>query len=570
MPDAKTINDVLRLRRGSARGMTFLDADGETERWTYGDLADIACRTAGAWRDLGVGPGDRVGLLGSTTPDLVAAVFGCWAAGAVAVPLAVPMRLSSEQALVDEVRSRASKAGIEVMAADERFAVFGEVMEVVERTVTLADLRAAGRETEITDPRPDEPALIQFTSGSTASPKGVVLTHGTLVGNGLAAQEHVSITTDDVIVSWLPLYHDFGLIGLTLWPLVFDIPTHLMSPETFISSPKRWMETLSRYGGTITAAPNFAYGLAARALRRSSTTLDLSRLRVAANGAEPVDPETMADFAEAGAPHGLDPAAQLAVYGLAEGTLGVASPLPGEQRPPRWVDAAKLATDGVAVDTQPEAPGSRPLVSVGYPIPGVEIEVRSTDGDVVSDGHVGEVCLRTDWAMTGYWDDPEATEHVMRDGWIHTGDLGLHGPDGLVITGRAKDMIIVAGRNLYPEDAERAAEQVDGVRRGNAVAFGILDRAREGLVVIAETKLVGEDASRLAKQVATEVRKAMRIAIDAVVLLAPGALPKTPSGKLQRALTKRLYEAGQLVSTAVATAGRALGRSDGDAHPEPA
>jgi fatty-acyl-CoA synthase len=235
--------------------------------------------------------------------------------------------------------------------------------------------------------------------------------------------------------------------------------------------------------------------------------------------------------------------------------------------PPRWVDAVALSERGVAEDVAPGSPGARELVSVGKPLPGVEIEIRDFDGARLPDGHVGEVCLRTEWCMSGYYDDPEETALVMSDDWLRTGDLGLLGPDGLVITGRLKDMIIVAGRNLYPEDAERVAQQVPGVRRGNAVAFGILGKAREGLVVIAETRLVGEEATRLAKQVAAEVRKALRVAADQVVLLQPGTLPKTPSGKLQRRLTQKLYEAGQLLQEAVATAGRALAANGA---PEPA
>lgn len=570
MPDApSTIPEALARARHAEHGMVFCDSSGEIARWPYDEVPGIARRMAGAWQEAGVRPGDRVGLLGSTAPDLVAAAFGCWAAGAVAVPLAVPLRLSSPESLVDEVRSRAEKAGLAGLAVDERFEAFPEVLEIVDRTLTLPDLRGMERDADFADPSPDDPALIQFTSGSTARPKGVVLSHRSLIGNGLAAQEHVRITSEDVCVSWLPLYHDFGLIGLTLWPVVFGIPAHLMSPETFIASPKRWMETISTYRGTITAAPNFAYGLAARALRASDETYDLSSLRVAANGAEPVDPKTMQEFAEAGERHGLDPDALIPVYGLAEATLGVSSQDPGNVKSPRWVDPGALASAGEAREVEPDSPGARPLVSLGRPVPGVEIEIRGAEGERLPDGRVGEVVLRTDWAMNGYWDDPAETEGVLEDGWIHTGDLGLWGTDGLVVTGRIKDMIIVAGRNLYPEDAERVTERVPGVRRGNAVAFGILERAREGLVVMAETKLDGEEAARVARQVADEVRKALRIAADQVVLLAPGTLPKTPSGKLQRRLTQTLHEAGEFVQQAVATAGRALG-GNGGTSPEPA
>jgi fatty-acyl-CoA synthase len=227
----------------------------------------------------------------------------------------------------------------------------------------------------------------------------------------------------------------------------------------------------------------------------------------------------------------------------------------------------RLAAEGVAGDLDPLRPGARPLVCVGRAIPGVEIAIRDPDGDRLPEGTVGEINIRSDFAMLGYWDDPDETARTLVDGWIHTGDLGVLGPDGLYVTGRLKDMIIVGGRNLYPEDAERAASSVPGVRKGNAVAFGIVRKAREGLVVIAETRLVGEEATRLAKQIATEVRKAMRMAADHVVLLVPGSLPKTPSGKLQRRLTRKLYEAEQLVSSVVASAGRALKRGG---SPEPA
>jgi fatty-acyl-CoA synthase len=344
-----------------------------------------------------------------------------------------------------------------------------------------------------------------------------------------------------------------------------------MPPETFIASPKRWVHAMSKYGATVTAAPNFAFGLAARALRSTDQAIDLSRLRLAANGAEPVDIETMDQFIAAAeaAGTGFRPGALVGVYGLAEATLGVSSPPPLRPPPPWAVDALRLAEEGVVEEVDPSSPLARLLISVGYAIPGVELAILSPAGDRLADGCAGEICVKSDHAMLGYWNDPDATAEAIVDGWIRTGDLGVIGPDGLYITGRLKDMIIVGGRNLYPEDAERAASRIPGVRKGNAVAFGIARKAREGLVVIAETRLVGEEAAKLAKQISTEVRKALRVAADHVVLLVPGSLPKTPSGKLQRALTRKLYEAEQFVSNAVATAGRALG-SAGSGATEPA
>ncbi len=565
--NVQTIGEALELRRSSPRGITFLGDEGEIERWTWGQVAEVAQRTAGALGNLGLHPGDRVGILGSTSPDLVATIFGCWASGLIAVPLAVPLRITSIESLVEEISSRSTKAGISMLATDPDVRSLIPLDGIAPRLVSLDELVASGHEVPIADCDPHSPALIQFTSGSTASPKGVALSHRTLISNGHAAADQVGLGPDDVAVSWLPLYHDFGLIGLTLWPLVLDMATHLMRPETFIASPKRWVQALSDYKATITAAPNFAFGLAARALKRMDSPVDLSSLRFVGNGAEPVDNNTMDAFVEAAGPSGFRIEALCGVYGLAEATLGVSSPPPLAPPPPWWVDGHKLASEGIAKATEQEANGSRPLVSVGRAIPGVEVQIRTDSGDRIPDGLVGEICVRTEHAMLGYWDDPAATAETIVDGWIRTGDLGVIGPDGLYITGRLKDMIIVGGRNLYPEDAERAALSVPGVRLGNAVAFGIARKAREGLVVIAETRLHGEDAARLAKQIATEVRKAMRIAADHVVLLVPGSLPKTPSGKLQRRLTRTLYEAGQFVSNAVATAGRAFG---GSSEPEPA
>ncbi|HVL81094.1 MAG TPA: fatty acyl-AMP ligase [Actinomycetota bacterium] len=558
MTEFRNLCEALEARASSDHGITFLDGSGIVDSWTYGELGRIARRQAGAWRELGVQPGDRVGLLGSTTPGFVAAIFGAWYAGAVAVPLAVPMRLTSPEALVEEVRSRAEKGRLKALAMDPRFDLIEGLRDIVSPTASWDELTERETEVEPVDPDPDDPALIQFTSGSTARPKGVVLTHRCLILNARSGSKQVDFTRDDVAVSWLPLFHDFGLIGMTLWPMLGDFKTYLIPPEVFISSPKVWVQAMSEFRGTVTAAPNFAYGLITRVLRNASEPYDLSSMQIMANGAEPVDAHTLADLAEAGERHGLDPGALLPVYGLAEATLGVAAPRPGQMRPPRWVDSERLAHDGVAVEVEPGTPGARPLVSVGGPIPDVQIEIRDEEGNRLPDGHVGEVCVHSNAIMAGYFEDPEETAKVLQDGWIRTGDLGLIGPDGLVITGRIKDMIIVGGRNLYPEDAERVAASVPGVRRGNAVAFGTLGRAREGLVVVAETRLEGEDAVGLAKQVASEVRRAMQIAADHVVLLRPGSLPKTPSGKLQRRLTRGLYEAGQLIQQAVGSAGRTL------------
>ncbi|MGH2758927.1 MAG: AMP-binding protein, partial [Actinomycetota bacterium] len=380
--EPQTIAEALEMRTASPRGIAFLSEEGETARWTYGELADVARRACGALRALGVSPGDRVGLLGSTSPDLVAAVFGCWASGAVAVPLAVPLRLTSTEALAEEVRSRAARARISVLLVDDRIRPLVPLDGIDAQIVDLSRVHE-GPDAPFGSPAPDDPALIQFTSGSTALPKGVALSHRTLISNGIAARDHVGLTPDDICVSWLPLYHDFGLIGLTLWPLILDMSTHLLPPETFIASPKRWVQALSRYRATVTAAPNFAFGLAARALRSLEEPIDLSPLRVAANGAEPVDGETMDQFTAAAGPAGFRAEALLGVYGLAEATLGVSSPPTLRPPPTWWVDGLRLAEEGVVDEVGANDAGARSLISVGDPIPGVEISIRTPAGDTL-------------------------------------------------------------------------------------------------------------------------------------------------------------------------------------------
>lgn len=548
----QTLTEAVQLRADSPRGIAFLGETGVAERWSYGRLRDMAGGWAGALAATGVGRGDHVALLGSTTPAFAAALFGAWTLGAVVVPLAIPTRMPPPDVLVAGLRAKTGDADVSLVAVDDRVASFPGVDTLAPDVVSFSDLGSRAREHRPADVAPSDLALIQYTSGSTGSPKGVMLSHGALVGHAWAAQERGRMTPEDVVVGWLPLFHDFGLIGLTLWPLLLDMSTHLMAPETFIASPRRWMEAMADHGGTITAAPNFAYGLAARTLRNADRTLDLSRVRIAANGAEPVDAQTMADFADAGRAHGLRPGSRFPVYGLAEATLGVTTVHPLTDMRVVGADPEALI-EGRLVDA---GATGRALVGVGTPIPGVEIELRDGTGAAVEAGRIGEIHVRSAFAMDGYYGDEAATRATFADDWFRTGDLGASSDGELFVTGRLDDLIIVAGRNLYPEDAERAAHAIQGVRRGNAVAFGTLGSRREGIVVVAETRLAGDQAGATARAVSSAVRRSMGVSVEHVLLLSPGALPKTPSGKLQRSRTRELYERGDLEAATVASAGR--------------
>jgi fatty-acyl-CoA synthase len=352
---------------------------------------------------------------------------------------------------------------------------------------------------------------------------------------------------DDVLVSWLPLYHDMGLVGLLTLPMSTGARLVLGAPQDFTARPSRWMEWISTYGGTATAGPNFSWVLATRALDRSEP-LDLSRLRVALNGAEPIDPDQVEAFVAAGRRHGLRPEAVFPAFGMAEVAIGGTFPAPLSGMVTDCVDRRVLETERYAAPTDPGAEGSRRLPLLGRPVPGLEIRIVDPDtGTALREREVGELEIRGTSVTPGYYRRPDANAELFRDGWLRTGDLAYLLDGQLVMCGRIKDVIIVGGRNLFPEDVERAVGQLEGVRAGNVIAFGVDgDRGRESLVVVAESRAADDDLTAVRRLVADRVREAVGVPARDIVLVAPGTLPKTSSGKLQRSLCKRYYRDGRL------------------------
>jgi fatty-acyl-CoA synthase len=397
------------------------------------------------------------------------------------------------------------------------------------------------------EPDPASLALIQFTSGSTSDPKGVTLPHATVCANldAIATAAQMDPGTD-VLVSWLPLYHDMGLVGFLILPMTSGCDLVLGAPQDFLASPLRWMRWLSEHGGTATAGPNFAWVLATRALRSlRDETLDLSRLRIALNGAEPVDADAVEAFIEAGRPHGLRPGAVFPAFGMAEVVIGATFPEPMSGMRVHEVDADAL-TEGRAVEAADATASTRRMVRLGRPVPGLEIRVVDPDtGRVLAEREVGELEIRGTSVTPGYYRRPELAAESFRDGWLRTGDLAYLVDGELVVCGRRKDVIIVGGRNVFPEDIERAVGALDGVRAGNVIAFGIEGRHhKEAIVVVAEVR--ADDEELLAKYVTERVREVVGIPPKDVVLVAPSSLPKTSSGKLQRAACRERYLAGEL------------------------
>ncbi len=532
-----------RTRSAAARGghITFVGS-GEPDRVPWLELHEDARRMAGALQALGVVPGDHVAILGPTSRALVTAIQATWLAGAAVVVLPLPMRMSSLEEFVSQTRTRVRSADAALLLADRELAPFVEAGPGDPPVALLDELTGAIPVDEL-EVDPGALAIVQFTSGSTADPKGVMLPHRTVAANldGIVAATDFS-PEDDVVVSWLPLYHDMGLVGTLVLPMTAGADLVLASPQDFLASPGRWMQWLSDFGGTATAGPNFSWVLATRALRRMSD-LDLSRLRIALNGAEPVDTGTVEAFVEAGAPHGLCPGAVFPAFGMAEVAIAGTFPEPMAGLRTDDVDARVLETERYAAPADPAAPSTRRLARLGRPVAGLEIRVVDSEtGTPRQEREVGELEIRGTSVTPGYYNRPDATAAAFHDGWLRSGDLAYLVDGELVVCGRIKDLIIVGGRNVYPQDVERAVAEVDGVRAGNVIAFGVDGRqGKESIVVVAESKANADELVPVRARVAEKVRSAVGLPARDIVLVAPGSLPKTSSGKLQRSLCRSRY-----------------------------
>ncbi len=455
------------------------------------------------------------------------------------------MRLASIDDFVRQTRARLRASDTALLVIDPQMLPFISPEPGDPPIVGLDELLPGpGRPSAAAYVRPpDDPealAILQYTSGSTSDPKGVMLPHRCVAANldGIVAAGELDI--DDVGVSWLPLYHDMGLIGLLATPMTLGMDLALAAPQDFLAAPARWMEWMDAFGGTATAGPNFSYVLAGRALRRLQG-LDLRRWSLALNGAEPVDPASVEAFVAAGAPHGLAPGAMFPAFGMAEATLGVTFPPKGRGIVVDSVDRRVLEGDQYAAPVAPDHGSARNLAKLGYPLPGLQIRVCDRSrGNAMRDREVGEIEIRGASVTPGYYRNPEATAATLHEGWLRTGDLGYLVDGELVVCGRIKDVIILGGRNVYPQDVERAVADVTGVRAGNVIAFGTEGkRGRESLVVVAESK--GDELDRVRAAVKSAVYDAVGMAPEDVVLVRPGSLPKTSSGKLQRTLCRTRY-----------------------------
>jgi acyl-CoA synthetase (AMP-forming)/AMP-acid ligase II len=560
-PYRATLLDALVAAGRSDTGITLLGGreDDPEEPRAYRAILDEAQQAAAALAALGVRRGERVMIVLPTSFEFVSAFFAVLMVGAVPVPAYPPAMLEKAELAVERLCHIAGALGVTWCIANrELHPILGELVLAaggLGHVLTVEDLRGTSR-IAVADASADDLAFIQCTSGSTGHPKGVVLTHANVLTNIHAIGQACRINRRDVGVSWLPLYHDMGLIGALLFCIYWRIPLVLLPPLAFLSQPSRWLRAIHHYRATLSAAPNFAYGLCAKRVKPAERErLDLSSWRLAMNGAEPVNLRTLTDFERAFAPCGFRASAILPVYGLAEASLAVAFPTPGAPLRHEVVDREALAR-GRAVRSRGK--GSIALVSVGRAVPGHRIQVLDEVGQSLGEREVGHIAVSGPSVMRGYCGDDAATHAVKRDGWLWTGDLGYLSDGELYVTGRAKDLIIVRGRNHYAEDLERVAERVEGVRPGGAAAFAVYDedRAAELAVLVCETRVDQREARlTLVERISERVAHDCSLTLDEVVLVAPGSIPKTSSGKRQRALCRERYLRGELKPRATSALG---------------
>lgn len=522
---------------------------------TYGELASAAREVALGLAGRDVAPGDRVALMLPTSIDFFTAFFGVLYAGAIPVPIYPPLRLSQ---LEDHLRRQAGilrNAGavllVTVPEGRRLAALLGAQVESLRAIESVASLRAPPRAARLPPVADAEAvALIQYTSGSTGDPKGVVLSHANLIANIRAMGQVMEASSADVFVSWLPLYHDMGLIGAWLGCLHFGAPLHVMSPLSFLVRPESWLWVIHRFRATLSASPNFGFELCLNKIDDAQLAgLDLGSLRMVANGAEPVSPQTLRRFGERFARFGFRPQAMAPVYGLAESSVGLAFPPCGRAPIIDRVDREALTRRGLAQPARADDPHPMEIVACGQPLPGHELRIVDDAGHELGERQEGRLEFRGPSATRGYFRNEAKTRELFCDGWLDSGDRAYMAGGDLYLTGRIKDIIIRAGQHLYPQEIEEAVAAIPGMRKGGVAVFGVSDRATgtERVVVVAETRET--DAAARAALHARAVAVTADIAgasPDEVVLAPPRTVPKTSSGKIRRSAAKELYEAGRL------------------------
>jgi 1-acyl-sn-glycerol-3-phosphate acyltransferase len=522
---------------------------------SYRDLAEAARNAAQGLIERDIVPGDRIALMLPTSRDFFVAFFAILYAGAVPVPIYPPAQLSRLEEHLHRQAGILRNAGARILiSVPEGRRVAALLKTQVESLMVIETVnRLSPRDTarsRLPPLRATSTALIQYTSGSTGDPKGVVLSHANLLANIRALGHAMGASSDDTLVSWLPLYHDMGLIAAWLGCLYFAAPFYVMPPVSFLVRPESWLWAIHRFRATLSAAPNFAFERCVSKIDDSKLQgLDLSSLRLVANGAEPVSVPTLRRFIERFGRYGFHPGAMAPVYGLAENSVALSIPPPG--RPPvvDRVDRESLTRQGIAAPAGADDLHPLEIVSCGRPIPGHEIRIVDDMGLELGDRHEGKLEFRGPSATSGYFRNETKTRELLHGGWLDSGDRAYMADGDVYLTGRTKDIIIRAGRHIYPQEIEEAIAGIPNIRRGGVAMFGVTDRASgtERVVVLAETAESNPAARATlqtrAQQMASDIGGTPP---DEIVLVPPRTVPRTSSGKIRRSAAKELYETGSI------------------------
>ena len=552
--DFTTLGAALDYAAQGQRGMNFHDARGTLKRtYTYAELRRDALANARRFAALGLVKGDRLALIAETGDEFAACFFGAIHAGLWPVPLPLPTSFGGREAYVEQLN---------VMLGSSDPALFLFPPELTEFATAAADLRGVKArdwdslvdivqgEAPLPAQDPDEIAYLQYSSGSTRFPHGVAVTHRALLCNLRAHGLGLHMGDQDRVISWLPWYHDMGLVGCLLSPLANQLSVDYLRTEDFARRPLAWLEMISRNPGTsVSYSPTFGYDICAR--RLSSITkvedrFDLSRWRIAGNGADMIRPDVMQSFVDGFAPAGFRASAFCPSYGLAEATLAVSLMPPGEGIRLELVEESELS--GVGTPEQERPRRYRAIVNCGRPIEGMAVEIRDSDGATLPDRSIGKLFCRGSSVMVGYFRDEESTAACLTpDGWLDTGDMGYLSGGYIFIVGRAKDMIIINGRNHWPQDIEWAVEQLPGFKSGDIAAFAITALSGEETPAVLVHCRVSDpgERGRLRDDIRERVRAITGIS-PVVELIPPRSLPRTSSGKLSRTKARNLYLSGEI------------------------
>ncbi|MFN3990854.1 MAG: fatty acyl-AMP ligase [Erythrobacter sp.] len=548
-----TFNEAIDYAARSKKGLNFHDMRGELARvYPYSEMREDALAMARRLSAFGIKREDRVALIAETGADFAALFCACVYVGAWPVPLPLPTSFGGKESFIDQL-------AVQLQSSDPVILLFPE--EMAEMASAAAARQGCHAESwqdfglradppcALPQASPDDICYLQYSSGSTRFPTGVAVTHRALLHNlyGHAATMHLG--ENDRCVSWLPWYHDMGLVGCLLSLIANQVSGDYLKPDAFARRPLAWLDMISRNpGNTLSYSPTFGYDICARRISSQSNVaerFDLSRWRIAGNGADMIRPDVMQNFVNAFAPAGFKAASFTPSYGLAEAVLAVTVMPPGEGIRVELVEEERLS--GAPRDLSRPA-RYRAIVNCGKPLPDMEVAIRGEDGKAKGDHQIGKVWCRGPSVMHSYFRNPEATEDCLQDGWLDTGDMGYTAKGYLFIVGRAKDMIIINGKNHWPQDIEWAVEQLPGFNHGDIAAFAIeLENGEEAPAVLVHCKVSDPDERvRLRDQIADKVRSVTGMSC-VVELVPPRTLPRTSSGKLSRAKAKKLYLAGEIV-----------------------